>query len=119
MKVREKNTVLKELIIRLEERGRQENKPFWTALAKKLNKPRRNAYEVNLYELEKSATEKETIVVPGFVLGTGKISKPVNVAALKFTSKAREKITKAGGKTIDIEHFVEGKPKLKSVRIMG
>ena len=119
MKVREKSTLLADLIRKLDEKGRQENKPFWGTLAKKLNRPRRKAYEVNLFSLEKNATGKETVVVPGYVLGSGEITKPVTVAALRFSGKAEEKIKKAGGKTLDIEDFVESKPDLKTVRIMG
>jgi large subunit ribosomal protein L18e len=118
MKVREKNSLLKDLIVKLEVKGREENVPFWRTLAKKLNRPRRKAYEVNLFSLEKYAG-KETVVVPGYVLGTGEISKPVNVAALKFSGKAEEKIKKAGGKVMDVFDFAESKPNLKSVKIMG
>ncbi len=119
MKVREKNTPLADLIRQLDEKGRQENKPFWQTLAKKLNRPRRKAYEVNLFSLERHAGGKETVVVPGYVLGSGVITKPVTVAALKFSGKAEEKIRKAGGKVIGIEDFVGSKPNLKNVRIMG
>ncbi|UCD03375.1 MAG: 50S ribosomal protein L18e [Candidatus Aenigmatarchaeota archaeon] len=118
MKIREKNARLKDLIAKMEETGRQENKPFWRALAKKLNRPRRKAYEVNLFSLERYAG-KETVIVPGYVLGTGDITKPVNVAALKFSAKAEEKIKKAGGKVMDVFDFVESRPNLKTVKIMG
>ncbi len=119
MKVRGKNLLLKDLIVKLEEKGRQENVPFWTSLAKKLNRPRRKAYEVNLFNLAKNATGKETVVVPGYVLGSGEIAKPLTIAAIKFTGKAEEKIKKAGGKVLDMEDFVDSKPNLKTVRIMG
>ena len=118
MKVRDKNELLRDLIEKLEIRGRQENVPFWGALAKKLNRPRRKSYEVNLFSLEKYAG-KETVVVPGYVLGTGDLTKPVTVAAIKFSSKAEDKIKKAGGKVMDIFDFVESKPNLKAVKIMG
>ncbi len=118
MKVRNKNELLRDLIEKLEERGRQENVPFWGAIAKKLNRPRRKAYEVNLFSLERYAG-KETVLVPGYVLGTGDLTKPVTVAAIKFSSKAEEKIKKAGGKVVDIFDFVESKPNLKNVKIMG
>ncbi len=118
MKVRGKNKLLADLIRKLDEKGRHENTPFWGTLAKKLNRPRRKAYEVNLFSLEKHAG-KETVVVPGYVLGSGDITKAVTVAALKFSGNAEEKIKKAGGKTLDIEDFVESKPNLKTVRIMG
>jgi large subunit ribosomal protein L18e len=118
MKVREKNSLLRDLITKLEAKGRDENKPFWGTLAKKLNRPRRKAYEVNLFSLEKHAG-KGTIVVPGYVMGTGDITKPVTVAAIKFSAKAEERIRKAGGKTMDMEEFTESKPTLKTVTIMG
>jgi len=118
VKVRSKNELLRDLIEKLEVRSREEKVPFWSTLAKKLNRPRRQSYEVNLFSLEKHAG-KETVVVPGYVLGTGDITKPVTVAALKFSSKAEEKIKKAGGKVMDVFDFVESKPNLKAVKIMG
>jgi large subunit ribosomal protein L18e len=119
MKVREKSEILADLIRKLDEKGRQENVPLWSSLAKKLNRPRRKAYEVNLFRIDKHSDGKGTVVVPGYVLGSGKITKPVSVAALKFSSSAEEKIKKAGGKVMDIEGFIEGKPNVKTVRIMG
>ncbi|HDD72605.1 MAG TPA: 50S ribosomal protein L18e, partial [Candidatus Aenigmarchaeota archaeon] len=61
------------------------------------------------------------IVVPGVVLGSGEITKPVSVAALRFSKSAEEKIKKAGGKCMSLEEFSElypGKFKNKA-RIMG
>jgi len=118
MKVRDKNPHLAELIMKLEQMGRQENVPIWGALAEKLNRPRRKRYEANLYKLDKYAKGKETIVVPGMVLGTGEISKPVTVAALKFSRIAEEKIRKAGGRCMSIEKLAEEKA-AKGVRIIG
>lgn len=119
MKIRDKNPQLKGLISRLEERGREEKAPFWSALAKKLNRPNRKGYEVNLFRLEKNAPAKSTIVVPGSVLGTGQITKPLTVAALRFSSGAEEKIKKAGGHTMGIESFIGEKKSGKGVLIMG
>ena len=119
MKVRDKNDILRELIVSLDEMGRQEDVPLWSALAKKLNRPRRKAFEVNLSRIERHAGAKETVVVPGCVLGSGSLQKPLTIAALKFSKTAEEKIRKAGGKAVDLGKFVEGKPAAKNVRIMG
>jgi large subunit ribosomal protein L18e len=119
MKVRDKNPLLAGLIRELEERGRREKVPFWGALAKKLNRPRRIGYEVNLFGLERNAEAGKTVVVPGTVLGTGSITKPVNVAALRFSRLAREKIAKAGGKCMSMEDFASATKSVKGVRIMG
>ena len=107
------------LISQLDERGRDEKAPFWSALAKKLNRPKRKGYEVNLFKLEKNAPGKSTIVVPGSVLGTGVLTKPLTVAALRFSKGAEEKIKKAGGHTMSIESFIEEKKSGKGVLIMG
>lgn len=119
MKIRDKNELLAGLISQLEEKGRLENVPFWHALAKKLNRPRRMGYEVNLFKLEKNAGRKETIVVPGSVLGSGELTKPVTVAALRFSKGAEEKIRKAGGHTLSLEHFIRETRNVKGAVIMG
>lgn len=119
MKIRDKHIQLRELISQLDERGREEKAPFFSALAKKLNRPNRKGYEVNLFRLEKNAPAKSTIVVPGSVLGTGQITKPLTIAALRFSAGAEEKIRKAGGHTMSIEGFIEEKKSGKGVLIMG
>ena len=119
MKIRDKNPVLAGLIGKLDEKGSQEKVPFWAALAKKLNRPRRKGYEVNLFKLEKNVDGKGTVVVPGTVLGSGDITKPVTVAALRFSGKAEEKIRKAGGHAMSLERFMEETKTVKGVKIIG
>ena len=118
MKIRDKNPLLAELIGKLVEKGRQEKVPMWVAVAEKLNRPRRKGYEVNLFRLEDHAGGKEMLIVPGIVLGTGELTKPVTVAALKFSRIAEEKIKKAGGKCLSIEKLMEEKG-VKGARIIG
>ena len=119
MKVRDKNPVLAGLIGKLDEKGSRENVPLWGTLAKKLNRPRRKGYEVNLFSLERNADGKGTVVVPGTVLGSGDITKPLKVAALRFSGKAEEKIKKAGGHTMSLERFMEETKSVRGVKIMG
>jgi large subunit ribosomal protein L18e len=119
MKIREKNPRLKGLISQLEQGGGKEKAPFWSALAKKLNRPKRKGYEVNMFRLEKNAPGKATVVVPGSVLGAGNLTKPLTVAALRFSKGAEEKIKKAGGRCMSIDQFIEEKKSLKGVLIMG
>jgi large subunit ribosomal protein L18e len=119
MKIRDKNDMLAGLISQLEEKGRLEKVPLWVAVAKKLNRPNRKAYEVNLFRLEKNAAGKDTVIVPGSVLGSGVLTKPLTVAALRFSSSAEEKIKKAGGHCMSIQEFMGGNRAVKGVRIMG
>lgn len=115
MKVRDKNPLLKKEIESLNKAGTET--PVWKAVAKGLNRPRRRRYEVNLSRLEEFAKQNDIIIVPGIVLGNGEIRKQVTVAALKFSSEARKKIEKAGGKCMTIEQASGLEP--SKIRIMG
>jgi large subunit ribosomal protein L18e len=115
MRIRDKNPQLKKLIEDFNRKGHE--KGAWRAIAKGLNRPNRQRHEVGLDRLEKFAKAKETIVVPGSVLGNGEITKPLSVAALKFSGSARAKIEKAGGKCLDISELDD--KTVSKVRIMG
>lgn len=75
--------------------------PIWKQIAKSLKKPTRNQPEVNVGKIEKYANDR-TVIVPGKVLGTGKVTKKITVAALNFSEKAKQKIAAAGGSTMTI-----------------
>ncbi len=115
LKLRDKHQQLQSLIIELDHK----EKPIWKAVAKGLNRPNRKGFAINLFRLDKLTEGKETIVVPGVVLGTGEISKQLTVAALKFSGSAEQKIEKAGGKCLDIETLVKQNPDGKGVRILA
>ncbi len=90
----------------------------WKEVAEKLAKPRRLHAEVNVSKIEKYAKPNEYVVVPGKVLGTGSITKPVKVAALSFSEKAVSKIKEAGGACMKIEELLRENPKGSGVRLM-
>lgn len=117
MKVRNKNPVKAGLIKELQEKGLKT--PIWRAVAKGLNRPSRKSYEVNVSRLEKHAKSGESIVVPGNVIGTGQLTKPLTVAAFRFSGTACEKIEKAGGRCMTIENMVRDNPGGKKLRVMG
>ncbi len=104
------------LIERLRKKGR--DAPIWRDIAKRLEKPRRSYAEVNLSKIERYSKENDTILVPGKVLGSGEIEHRVNVAALGFSKKAREAITKADGICMSIEELMEENPKGSGVKIL-
>ncbi len=115
VKLRDKNEGYQQLIIELD----QKKQLIWKAVAKGLNRPRRVGFTMNLNRLDKLTNGKETIVVPGVVLGTGELTKPLSVAALRFSDSAKQKIEKAGGKCLGIEQLAKENPDGKGVRIMG
>lgn len=119
MKTRKKNEITKALVDKLHAESVKSKSGLWEAIARELNRPRRVRFEVNLSSIEKYAQPKETIIVPGVVLGTGEIRKHVNVAALRFSGSAKAKIEKAGGECLSIEELYEKNAKGKGIRIMG
>jgi large subunit ribosomal protein L18e len=114
------NPNLLNLIERLKKEAYISEAPVWRDVADRLMKPRKGWAEVNLSRIERFASsDKETIIVPGKLLGAGVISKKVTVAAFKSSEAAKEKIAKAGGKSMSIEELLMDNPKGSNVRIMG
>lgn len=105
------NPTLKKLIMELEKKYRKTKRPIWRDLAEKLKRPRRKRVEVNLFKINKYVKENEIAVVPGKVLSVGELTKPLTIAAWKFSKKAIEKIQKSQGKAISIYELMELNPK--------
>lgn len=119
MKIRGKSRDVQELIRELNRHGYEKDSDLWKAVAKNLNRPRRRGFEVNIDRIGKNSKPRETIIVPGIVLGSGDIKKPVTVAALRFSMEAKGKIEKAGGKCMEIQDLLKKNPQGHNVRIMG
>ena len=92
---------------------------FWRRIVKDLKKPSRQRRIVNLYKINKYVKEGETIIVPGKVLSVGDLNKKVDIAALNFSSGAKEKIIEAKGKAMTIKELLQINPEGKKVRILG
>lgn len=107
------------LIRSLKETGRTEDSPIWRDIATRLERPSRLWAEVNIGKLDKVVRDGETAVVPGKLLATGEVSKAVNVAAFKFSDKARKKITDAGGSCISIKELAGSNAGGAKCRIIG
>lgn len=91
---------------------------IWKRVLSIIISPRRNRPSVNISRIDLLAKENETIVVPGKVLGAGRMTKPVTVSALLFSDSARKGIENAGGKCLSIKELVEGNPKGSGVRVI-
>jgi len=97
---------------------RERGSPVWRDIAMRLSGPTKKRAAVNLSKIEKYAKKNEVIVVPGKLLGTGIITKPVTVAAYTFSRSAREKLESAGGKALTIRELMAQKPDGSGIRIM-
>ncbi|HIP74402.1 MAG TPA: 50S ribosomal protein L18e [Euryarchaeota archaeon] len=112
------NTVLKGLIVTLEKASKKEDAPIWAYVAYELSRPTRKRINVNVGEIAKYASDGDTVVVPGKVLGIGRIDKKVTVAAWSFSASAKEKIEAAGGRAVGILDLLKENPKGSGVKVM-
>ncbi len=112
------NPRLTTLIARLKETARTQDACIWGDIAMKLEAPSRNYAEVNVGKINRYATEGETILVPGKVLGTGVLNQPVQIAALNFSKSAEGKIRNAQGACMTIEELLSTNPKGSGIRIL-
>lgn len=112
------NVYQKQLIESLKKKSIEDKTAIWKDVADKLEKPRRKKIEVNLSDIERNTEKNDFVVVPGIVLGSGELTKTVNVAAWRFSSAAKQKIKKSKGKMLTIEELVKEKPKGTGVKIL-
>ncbi|PSQ43167.1 50S ribosomal protein L18e [Halobacteriales archaeon SW_7_68_16] len=111
------NPRLADLIADLKSAAREADAGVWSDVADRLQKPRRTHAEVNLGRIERYASEDETVIVPGKVLGSGALSKSVTVAAVDFSGTAEEKIERVG-ETMRLEQAIEQHPAGSNVRVI-
>jgi large subunit ribosomal protein L18e len=107
------NPVLVETIERLEE----EDAPIWSEVAQNLGKVNRERPEVNISQIERVTEEGDTVVVPGKVLGSGRLTKKVTVAAFDASRGARSHI-EDNGDFMFIQDLVDDNPEGSEVRIV-
>lgn len=118
-KVKTTNPELIMLIRFLKKQSRENNVKIWKDVAERLAKPKRKRIAVNVSRLNRYTEKKETIVVPGKVIGTGKIDHQITVAAFSFSENAKEKIKAARGKTTSLIQLIKKNPKGSNVKIIG
>jgi len=107
------NPVLLETIEILEE----QEASLWNDVAENLGKVNRQRPEVNLSDIERNTEEGDTVVVPGKVLGSGRLTKEVTVAAFKASNSARNHIEE-DGKLMFIQDLVEENPEGSEVKVI-
>ena len=103
------NPELKKNFILLRKQGKKTNSKIWQDIAKKLVKSKRSRIAVNLSRLNRYTKKDETVVIPGKVLGVGRLDHPLKVAAFSFSEKARNKIYSSNGECLSFsELFKKG-----------
>ena len=112
------NIILRMTIRRLRSAARRNGARIWRVVAEWLERPRRQRVVVNLSKINRYTEPGDVVVVPGKVLGAGRLDHPVTVAAAAFSESALAKIKAAGGKAIHILQLIEENPRGSRVKII-
>ena len=118
MKNRKTNEITNALIESLRALSYEKEVKIWKDLSKRLNKSTRQMATVNVGSISVNTKPKDQVVVPGKVLGFGDLDHPVVVAGLGFSSRAKEKILRAGGECIGLIELAERNPKGANVKLL-
>lgn len=109
---------VRKLIRKLKKQSRIEQVNIWRDISERLLSPRRQRAEVNISRINRYTKDGDTVLVPGKVLGAGKIDHKIYVAALSFSENARKKIEATGGKCLTIEELMQMNPRGSNIIIM-
>ncbi len=112
------NIVIRKLVRELRKYARTYNAPIWSYVADLIERPTRRRVVVNVSKLNRYLRNGEVAVVPGKVLGAGKLEKKVTVAAISFSKSALEKIKASGGSALFISDLIRENPRGSRVRVI-
>lgn len=90
----------------------------WKDVAQILSGPSRKRPIINLGELNESVEDGKTLVVPGKVLSEGSFESKSKVVALKFSSRAEEKLKNVGCETKSIMEEIKSNPNGQGLKII-
>ena len=113
-----KNQPLIDTIQALKDASKESGKAIWKALAEELDSPKRRRVAVNLSRIDRHTEEGEIVAVPGKVLASGNLSKPVKIAAFSFSEGALEKIKLAKGEHMSLDELLASGVEPSQIRIM-
>ena len=116
--IKSTNPEIVQLIRFLKKQAREKQAGIWLDIAEYLTKPKAQRVAVNLSRINRYTQRRDTIVVPGKVLGAGALDHSVTVAAFSASQKAKEKLTAAKAKYLSIPELVEKNPKGANVKII-
>lgn len=112
------NPLVRKTLVLLERAGKEEKAPIWRSASKLLGRSAATKVEVSVGRISRLASEGEVLLVPGKVLGTGRIEKKVTVGAFSFSASARSKIVASGGSVMSMDRFVKAYPKGSGVKLV-
>ncbi len=99
--------------------SKKNNAPIWQKLADLALSSSRARRVVNLGHINKFVTDNDIVIVPGKVLGTGNLSHKITLSSFSISATGAMKVTRSGGKVLDISQLIKNYPTGKGVKIIG
>lgn len=94
-------------------------KKSWLKVSDKISTPKRKQVSINLDQINKKSEDGDVIVIPGKVLGIGKIDKKIKIAALSFSNSAKENLEKTKVDFCTIKEEIKKNPEAKKIRVLN
>lgn len=93
-------------------------KKNWLKVSDKISTPTRKQISINLDEINKKSEDGDVVVIPGKVLGIGKIDKKITIAALSFSTSAKEHLKESKTEFYTIKEEIKKNPEAKKIRLL-
>ncbi len=90
------------------------HKCFWKSVYKKVAVPARRSASVDIYKIGKYSKDNDIVVVPGKVLGSGKLDHKVRIAAIDYSASAEKALRGSGSSIMSINELYDLTNKEKS-----
>jgi len=112
------NPQRQQLVLAIKKHIRKSKSRFWVAVLKSITKAKGRRVAVNLDRISRYGREDKIIVVPGKVLGSGKLDKKLRIAALVFSQAAKTKVEQTGGQCFTLTHLLDSQVQGKEMQIL-
>ena len=107
-----------QLIRHLKKQARENKAAIWVDVAEYLGKSQPQRTSVNLSKINRYTQNNDTVIVPGKILGTGKLDHSLTIAAFNISEKAKEKIKAAKAKYVTVQELVGKNPKGTKIKLI-
>ncbi|MCX8159208.1 MAG: 50S ribosomal protein L18e [Candidatus Pacearchaeota archaeon] len=92
--------------------------PNWLKYAKIISSPTRKHFSVNLSEIDKISSVGDTILVPGKVLSSGKLTKKIKICSFFISKQAKDKLKETKSEWSSILKEINHNTKAEGIKII-
>ncbi|MBI5036836.1 50S ribosomal protein L18e [Candidatus Micrarchaeota archaeon] len=97
---------------------RKAKKPVWARVAEIIRAPRRRRPEISLARLGRVTKEGDKVVVPGKIIGAGKVGHKLTIGYLAVSKASVDELEKEGIEAMPFAKFIEANKDGKGVKII-